>query len=129
MWDLVMLQRHYGRLDWTAIEQLFQNAGQRASLVLHLMQVRAALGFTDSLTLSLTPLTRLRWTRRKLLRSLPPMRYLDPLYMLSTLFNRRILLLRNLAASPGGWKHLFSKITEPGIYIRLFTDVVQGRGH
>ncbi len=129
MYDLVLLQGRFSdSIDWKNIELRFRRARQYGMLALHLLEVRRALGLAAPMQLRLNRLTRLRWHRRKLLRRVPVLRYLDPVYMFSTVFIRRFRVLRNVVSTGEGWKHFVVQLCKPDVYQRLFTDVVEGRG-
>jgi hypothetical protein len=129
MYDLVLVQRKFGgELNWAGIQRRFRQAGQDGVLILHLAQVREVLGMEAPFPIHWTGLTRLRWLRRKLLRALPGLRFLDPVYMYSTVLRRRLRLLRNALAVPGGWKSVGRELLAPGLYKRLMTDIWEGRG-
>jgi hypothetical protein len=130
LYDLVQLQQRFGpSIQWAVVRERFRGAGQDGLLLLHLLDARDALGFKLPFPGGITLLTRLRQFRRSILRHLPTLRYLDPVYMFSTLFTRRLRVMRNVLATPGGARHLVSKLFAPGIYQRLFLDVIEGRGH
>jgi hypothetical protein len=129
MYDLVLMQRRLGSdIDWRGIQHRFRKAGQSGVLAMHLLQVRDVLGAETPFPIRLTGLTYLRWLRRRLLRTLPALRFIDPIYMYSTVLVRRLLLLRNVLDVPGGWRHIVREFLAPGIYKRFITDVIEGRG-
>jgi hypothetical protein len=129
MYDLLLLRRRFeSELDWSAIEFWFRKAGQCDVLALHLLQVREVLGAQTPFPVRLTGLTYLRWVRRKLLRALPGVRFLDPIYMYSILFVPRFRLLQNALASPGGCRRLAGELLAAGFYKRFLTDIIQGYG-
>lgn len=129
LYDLVRLQHRFaGSINWTGIENRFRRAGQYGLFVLHLLDVRDALGLELPIELHLSLLTRLRHLRRKFLRRFPALRYLDPIYMLSTVFTRRLRVLRNMLRTPGGLKHLLSQLLKLPVYQRFFVDLLEGRG-
>jgi hypothetical protein len=97
-------------------------------LAMHLLQVRDVLGAEVPFPIHLTGLTYPRWLRRRLLRTLPALRFLDPVYMYSTVLVRRLRLLRNALDRPGGWRHIVRELFAPGIYKRFIADVIEGRG-
>jgi hypothetical protein len=126
--DLLALNRFYGEaLDWRAIGERFRRHGEYSLFALHLKQVAISIG-EPIVELQWTPAIEFGWTRRKVLRRFPLLRYLDPIYMFATLLGRRFLILQNLLKTRGGWKHLSNRIAEPHIYLRLWTDFVEGRG-
>jgi len=129
MYDLVLLQRQLGRsIDWTNIECCFRKGRQHGLLTLHLLHVCGTLGHKMPIPIRHTGLTRLRWLRRKLLRRWPTLRYFDPVYMFSAVFIRCFRVLRNMLSTPGGAGPLFELLFEPGVYGRIFTDLIEGRG-
>jgi hypothetical protein len=129
MCDLVDLQRHFGpALPWDRAAARFAAAGHRGLFVLHLLDVRDTFGFTAPVPLPLTPLTRLRRARRQCLRFCPALRYLDPVYMFSTVLRRRLAMFRKLLGTRHGIRHLLSQLLAPGNYTRLLTDLIAGRG-
>jgi hypothetical protein len=129
MYDLTLLRRRFDMaIDWTSMQLRFRRARQSAVLALHLLQVREVLGLQTPFPIRLTGLTYLRWFRRKLLRELPALRFIDPIYMYSTVMIRRLRLLRNVLAAPGGLRHVAREFLAPGIYQRLLTDIIEGHG-
>jgi len=129
MYDLVLIQRRFeSEIDWSSLEDRFRKAGQSGVLAMHLLRVREVLGAETPFPIRLTGLTRLRWLRRRLLRALPALRFLDPIYMYSTVLVRRLRLLRSALDVPGGWRHITRELFAPSIYKRLITDVIEGRG-
>jgi hypothetical protein len=129
MHDLVLLRRRFdGEIDWSGIERRFRSAGQSGVLAMHLLQVQDTLGMKTPFPIRLTGLRSLRWSRRKLLRGLPALRFLDPVYMCSAVIGKRLGLLRNALSLPGGWREITREMVAPRIYKRLITDVIEGRG-
>jgi hypothetical protein len=129
MYDLVLIQRRFeSELDWNSIEHRFRKAGQSGILAMHLLYVGDVLGVETPFPIRLTGLTYLRWLRRRLLRTLPALRFFDPVYMYSTVLVRRLRLLRDALDAPGGWKHIVRELFAPNVYKRFITDVIEGRG-
>ena len=129
MCDFVSLDRRYGAgLKWSDVQARFRDAGEYGTLVLHLMQIRSTLGILPSVALKSTVLTRIRWYRRKFLRRVPAVRYLDPIYMFSAVLSKRFLMLRILMGNRCGWKYFSTRLIESQLYLRLWTDLVEGRG-
>ncbi len=129
MHDLALVRRRFGgEINWCGIERRFSAVGRSGVLAMHLLQVRDALGADLPFPIALTGLLRLRRSRRKLLRTFPALRFLDPVYMCSTVLARRLRLLRNALDLPGGWRHILGELFAPGVYKRLITDVLEGRG-
>jgi hypothetical protein len=129
MHDLVLAQRRFGgEINWSSIERRFRAVGRSDVLAMHLLKVRDALGADLPFPIPLTGMLRLRWLRRKLLRTFPAIRFVDPIYMYSTVVARRLRLVRSALDLPGGWRHIVGELFAPGIYKRLITDVLEGRG-
>ena len=129
MYDLnLVLLRFRDAIDWRSIERRFRAAGQFGLLVLHLSQVNETLGTSAPFQYQLNSWTRLRWLRRKLLRRVPALRYADPIYMFSTVLVRRLRVLGNMFRKPDGLRHLVRQLCTAGVYRRVATDVVEGRG-
>jgi hypothetical protein len=129
MYDLALLRRRFdGAINWSEIERRFRQARKSDVLALHLLQVQDTLGAEMPLPIRWDGLTYIRWSRRKLLRKLPALRFLDPVYMYSTVLVRRLRLLRNALDMPGAWRPIVRELFAPGIYRRFITDVIEGRG-
>jgi hypothetical protein len=129
MHDLALVQNHFNeKIDWAAIERRFRAVGEFPVLAMHLLQVREVLGLETPFPISLTPFTYLRWLRRKLLRKWPPLRFVDPVYMYSTLLMRRLRLLQGVLREPGGWRCLVKEFSGPGLYRRFIVDLIEGSG-
>jgi hypothetical protein len=129
MYDLdLLLRRFRDVIDWGFIERRFRRSRKFGVLILHLSQVREALGITAPFQFQITGLTRLRWLRRKLLRGTPALRYIDPIYMFSTVLIRRVRVLRVMLHKPNGLLYLGRQLLTGAVYRRLATDVVEGRG-
>lgn len=129
MYDLVLLQRRFeNEIDWSNIARNFHGAGQGPTLALHLFQVKGLLGWELPFAIRWNRLTRVRWLRRRLLRRLPTLRFIDPRYVYSTVLTRRLRLLRNTLVVPGGWKFILKELVGAGIYRRFITDAIEGRG-
>lgn len=130
MYDLVQLEQRFGgAIDWKEIADRFTSAGHYGLMVLHLIDVHEALGFKLPFASHLTPTTRLRLLRRRALRRLPVLRYVDPIYMPSVLLKRRLRVLRSALVTPGGVRHLATHLFAPSVFERLLLDVREGRGH
>ena len=124
MHDLVLLRRKFdSEIDWREIRCRFRRAGQLGVLELHLRQVQESLGSDPPFAIRLTGFTYLRWLRRRLLRAFPRSRFIDPIYMYSTVIQRRARLLKNALAVPGGWRHITHELLRPAFYKRFVTDV------
>ncbi len=130
MYDLVLIRRRFeSEIDWSSLEAPVPQSGT----------IR---GFGDAPPPSAGGAWRrnafsnsLDWSdipsmasREDFLRTLPALRFLDPIYMYSTVLVRRLRLLRSALDVPGGWRHIARELFAPSIYKRLITDVIEGRG-
>ncbi len=105
MYDLVLLcQRFSNELNWRAVEDRFQKTGQHGTLTLHFAQVRDVLGLEPPFPIRLSGLTHIRWIRRKFLRGHPAIRFLDPVYLSSTVLVLRWRVLRSALRVSRGWR-------------------------
>jgi len=129
MYDLLLvLHRFRDVIDWASIERRFRAARRFGVLVLHLSQVSEALGIAAPLQLHMNGLTRLRWFRRRFLRRMPALRFIDPIYMFSTVLIRRMRVLRVMVRNPNGLLHLGRQLLTGGVYRRFATDVWRAAG-
>ena len=129
MHDLVLIRRRFdSEIRWSEIERRFRKSGHSRTLTLHLRQVCDVLGAEMPFSIRLTGLTYISWNRRKVLRLLPALRFLDPVYMYSTVLVRRLGLLRSAVNVPGGWGEIVREMLALGVYKRCITDVIEGRG-
>jgi hypothetical protein len=129
LYDLLKLENRFGEsIDWESVSRRFRRSGQYGTLALHLLDVKEALGLDPPFAVQLGAITRLRWHRRRLLRRWPELRYLDPVYMLSIVCTRRLLILSKALSRPREWKYLLSEILRTDVYRRLISDVVTGCG-
>lgn len=129
MYDLVLVQRRFeDLLDWSGIERRFRAAGHDGLLALHLAQVRDTLRAKVPLPTRFAGLTHVRWLRRRLIRRVPEVRFVDPVYMFSTVLVRRLRLLQNALKLSGGWKVILTELAKPGVYSRLKADLLEGQG-
>jgi hypothetical protein len=123
MYDMVLLQRRFGgQIDWSAIESRFRKNGQYAVLALYLKQVERVLGLACPLPLRMTGLIKLRWWRRAVLRKVPSLRFVDPLYLFIAGVKPRTPLGEILRVS-GGWKFLLAKVFTRSLYARRLAGV------
>jgi len=129
MYDLAMLDRHYGsRLDWEKVRQRFRIHGRESTLLLHLLQVEKTLGRVGRnpqlpLTFELGGVRRARWMRRQALNRWPALRFADPAYVVLSIFSRRMRFLASIALAPGGWKHASRMLFRIGFYRRLLAEI------
>ena len=129
MYDLdLVLRRFRDVIDWNRIERRFRKAGKFGVLLLHLLQVNESLGVVAPVQFQMDGLMRLRWYRRRLLRKIPALRYVDPIYMFSATLIRRMRVLHNMLGKPNGLMHLVKQLLTAAVYRRFATDVMEGRG-
>jgi hypothetical protein len=127
--DLVRLQcRYAGAIDWAEVQHRFQIARHGDLLRLHLIDVRETLGVEVPIDCTLTPMARFRSLHRRVLRQIPALRYLDPMYMFSAVCLRRLQIVRRALAARGGMKSLARQLLASGVYERFILDVLEGRG-
>jgi hypothetical protein len=130
MYDLLLLQRRFAdRIDWSRISDAFRKAGHSRTLALHLLRVEESLGFPAPFPIPQTLTLRIAWQRRQILRHLPGLRYLDPIYMFSIIVGRRWRIVTRVLRTPDGLSYLLKEFGKPHIYTRFFEDVMKGRGH
>jgi hypothetical protein len=130
MYDLVRIQQSFGdAISWSEIANRFSHRRQYGLLALHLLDIQDSLGLKMPFTPRMTVVSRIRRMRRSLIRNHPRLRFVDPLYMWSVLFTRRLRLLRSILNTPGGLQDLLANLVAPGVYQRIFSDVLEGRGH
>jgi hypothetical protein len=124
MYDLVMLNRHFGsRLDWEEVRRRFRTHRREPTLLLHLLQARKTLGMPLPFAFELGGIGQARWVRRLALNRWPVLRFADPVYLVSSSFSRRMRFLRSVVAAPGGWKHAARMLFQSGFYRRLLADL------
>lgn len=125
MYDLAVLDRHFGaRLGWADIYRRFQSCGHRATLLLHLLQVRTTLGMPLPFAFKLGWIERARWMRRQALNRWPALRMADPVYLASATLSRRMQFLTSIVSAPGGWKSAAQTLVRPDFYRRLLAEIV-----
>lgn len=129
LYDLVNLQNRFAEsIDWASVSRRFRSSGHYGTLALHLRDVHDALALDPPIGTRLGGITRLRWHRRRLLRRWVKLRYFDPVYMLSIVCTRRLLILSSAVSRPREWKYLLSEVLRIDVYRRLISDVVTGCG-
>ena len=117
MVDLVHLQSRFtSQIDWSAIEKTYRAAGESATLALHLQHTNHLLGTN----FAVSNLPRLRWYRRLVLNRYPLLRFLDPIYLLMSLFSRRLRLVPQILSHPAAWPKVLRTFTSPAFYRNLF---------
>jgi hypothetical protein len=127
MVDLLLLDRRFGPdLHWEPVANRFSAAGEYGVFALHLLQVEDSLGLALPLRIRVNPFVRFCRYRRKTLQRYPKIRYFDPFYMFSTALAHRLRNLRKALATNNGTRYMLSRILAPGIYMRLWTDLVKG---
>jgi hypothetical protein len=110
--DLHHLQSHYaGRIDWPALHAAYRQNHQSATLLLHLSHSCPVTPLSPHLTL--------RHHRRQMLNHHPTLRYLDPIYILMSLFSRRLRLIPQILQQPKSWPHILRALTRPAFYRNL----------
>jgi hypothetical protein len=125
MYDLAVLDRHFGsRLNWADVQRRFQSCGRKNTLLLHLLQVRNALGMPLPFAFDLGWAGRARWLRRQALNRWPVLRMADPVYLASATLSRRIQFLTSIVSAPGGWKSAAQTLVRPGFYRRLLAEII-----
>jgi hypothetical protein len=129
MVDLLLLDRRFGPdLHWEPVANRFSAAGKYGLFALHLLQVEDALHLALPVRIGLNPFLRFCWYRRKMLQRHPTVRYFDPFYMLPMALAQRLRKLRKVLATRNGARYVLSRLLAPGIYMRIWTDLVEGRG-
>lgn len=124
MYDLALLHARFrSRIDWRNIEKRFDSHQQRGVLVMHLRQATSTLGFELPVQTAMNPYLRLRWWRRKILRTAPYLRFLDPLYFFFAGLMPRTRRVKEILKVPGGWRYLARKFVNPHFYARLRADL------
>lgn len=117
--DLVQLNSRFKeQIDWYALAEIYKNNGEAATLILHLHQAHDLLGFKIPKPIpNILPLSlRLRRCRRRFLNRFPRSRFLDPAYLLMSLFSRRIRVLPLIIRNPSSWPRLLRIFTRPSFY-------------
>ena len=123
MYDIVLLQLRFGAsIDWAGIEDRFRRNGQYPVLAMYLLQLQDALGFECPLPVSLTWVTRLRWSRRNILRAAPGLRIADPLYLFRAGLLPR-MPVREILSLPGGWKYVVRRVFSKRFCANLIADL------
>lgn len=129
MLDLLLLNRRFAsELTWESVASRFSAARKYGVFALFLLQVEDSLGVTIPLPIRLNPFLRFCRYRRKALRGYPKLRYADPFYMFSIALARRLWMFRKVLATKNGHRYLLAQILEPGNYLRIWADLVAGRG-
>jgi hypothetical protein len=123
MYDLLLLQRHFGATsNWPAIEERFCANRQADVLFLYLKSIEENMGIQSPISLPIKGITRLRWVRRRILARLPFLRFGDPIYLCKAGILRRTRRLREILAAPGGRDYIASKFFSREFYARVARD-------
>jgi len=120
--DLAYLQARFGdQIDWRDLARTYKENGQSATLLLHLHHAHQALDLPVPPTIptSLPFFLKLRYKRRQLLNREPRLRLIDPVYVLMTLFGRRLRLLPLLLRDSSSWLHLIRLLGHRHFYRNL----------
>jgi hypothetical protein len=129
MVDLLLVSRRFGPdLHWDLVANRFRAAGKYGVFALHLQQVENSLGLAFPVRIRLNPFLRFCRYRRKTLQRHPKLRYFDPFYTLSMALTHRLRMLRQVLATRNGARYMLSQILAPGNYMRLWSDLMEGRG-
>ena len=124
LYDLALLTEKFGRdIDWSKLESRFTMRDEGPVLAMYLLQARDLLSLELPVSPRLDPISRLRWSRRKLLRKNPWLRFVDPLYWFLAGFLPRTRRVHEILTLPGGWKYLARKFINPHFYARLRADL------
>ena len=124
LYDLALLQATFGDIaNWKSIESRFSKHKQTNLLVMHFLHAKEVFGFDPPIALGKSAVLALRTLRRKVLRSAPRLRFVDPLYLLRAGFLPRTRRLQEILNVPGGWKYLAKKFVSPKFYARLRSDL------
>jgi hypothetical protein len=97
---------------------------QEFTLLLHLLQVREALGMPLPFAFDPGLAGRVRWARRRALIKWPRLRVIDPVYLACATLTRRTQFLTSIISTPGGWKCAARTLFQPGFYRRLLAEIV-----
>ena len=124
LYDLALLQETFGdKANWKSIGSRFSKHKQTNLLVMHLLHAQEVFGFDPPVASGKNAGLALRTLRRKVLRSAPRLRFVDPLYLLLAGFLPRTRRLQEILNVPGGWKYLAKKFVSPKFYARLRSDL------
>ncbi len=130
MYDLSLTASHFGdAINWSSVQDRFRQNRRSAIFTLHLSIIRDVLG-TDVPGVAIKgALTRLRWHRRKALRSFPALRCLDPAYLFSSTVPWRVGRLRHMLKAPGGIRHALMTPLRRSFYQHLMQELKQLPGN
>ena len=133
--DLVQLQSYFGQeIDWAEAARLFRSANHFGTLAIYLKTAKERFGFTvaDRNVTADQELQRLfvrgklnfwfylRWRRHLLLESHPGLRFFDPIYLVWSLFSRRIRLLPGILRNPRLLFEIGRSLVRSDFYRKLF---------
>ena len=123
-YDLALLQETFGdKANWKGIESRFSKHEQTNLLFLHLVHAREVLGFDLPISIRRNAGLAVRSWRRRVLRTFPRLRFLDPVYFLLAGLMPRTRRVQEMLTVPGGWKYLAKKFISPKFYARLRSDL------
>lgn len=121
-YDLFLLQRQMGeRIDWPSILDRFRRNRKSGLLKLHLLCVERVLGMPSPFPIHLGGLTALRWFRRQALWKGPWLRFVDPIYILSTVVLPKLRLSYHLLKLPAGRHYVLETPFRATFYRKLIT--------
>lgn len=124
MYDLLLMNRCFARqIDWFGIEKRFERHHQSAVLRLHLAHVREVLGLETRIRRRRAPLDVVKRARRKALRNFPALRWIDPVYIFSTVISWRLQVLANFIELPGGLIHVVSTPFRLSFYKNVLAEM------
>jgi hypothetical protein len=119
-YDLFLLNDRFAeKIDWLEILDRFRRNRLQGVLELHLLQVATVLRMPLPFPLRHGPLNRLRWLHRRILWRFPELRFVDPIFFLSSAMNIRPSFGRVLQGS-GGLRFLLT----PYFFGRVWTKLV-----
>jgi len=122
MYDLALLAEHFKpTLDWSVVENRFRRHRRYGVLAMYLLLVASVLEMDRPFPIRLDGMNRVRWFHRRVLRTFPALRRIDPFYILSSTITHRAHLIRDFQRAAGGWGHLLSILFR----MRFYRSVVR----
>lgn len=129
MVDLAVIQEQVGaQANWAAIADAFAGAGEYRTLALHLRQVRDSLGMAPPIPVRGGGLLELAWARRRVMQRMPGLRFADPYFLYATVLSDRLKNVRHIGRNGAGLRYLATHVSDPRVYARLWTDLMEGKG-